>query len=72
MTDRILEPHQAQTAPPTDFENQLGDSIEAAYAAGIHDLDGLVAHLVQQGPPDPAGTTWTAESFTTLMAKLGQ
>ena len=32
MTNRFLEPHQAQAAPPTDFENRLGDAIEAAMA----------------------------------------
>ena len=71
MTDRFLEPHQAQTATATDFEDRLGDAIEAAYAAGINDLDGVVAHIEAHGPPPPAGGSWTTEGFTTLMAELG-
>lgn len=70
MTNRFLEPHQAQTAVPTDFENRLGDAIESAYAAGIHDLDGVVAYLEEQGPPPPAGGSWSTDSFTALMAEL--
>ena len=72
MTNRFLEPHQAQTAAPTAFENRLGDAIELAYAAGIHDLDGVIAHLDAQGPPSPAGGSWTTEDFTALMAELGR
>lgn len=72
MTDRYLEPHQAQTSAATDFEDRLGDTIETAYAAGIHDLDGLVAQLEAHGPSSPAGGSWTADDFTALMAKLGR
>lgn len=72
MTDRFLEPHQAKATPPSDFENRLGDTIEAAYAAGIHDLDGVVAHLATQGPANPTGGPWTSENFTALMAELGR
>jgi len=72
MTNRFLEPHQAQAAPPTDFENRLGDAIEAAYGAGIHDLDGLVTHMDEHGPLNPAGGSWTIENFTALMAELGR
>ena len=72
MTDRYLEPHQARTRPQTDFENALGDAIEEAYAAGVHDLEGLVAHLAATGPAPEDGGPWTTEGFTALMAELGQ
>ncbi len=67
-----LEPNQTRSAPPTEFENRLGDAIEAAYAAGIDDLDGLVARLEAEGPARPDGNPWTADSFAELMAELGR
>lgn len=72
MTDQYLDPHQSRTGPPTAFEDRLGDAIETAYAAGVHELDGLVEHLNEHGPADPDGTRWTATRFTTLMAELGR
>lgn len=72
MTDRYLEPSQTRTEPSTAFEDQLGDSIETAYAAGTHDLDGLVAHLNANGPTHPDGSSWTADLFTAMMADLGR
>lgn len=72
MTDRYLEPSQTRDRPSTAFEDELGDAIETAYAAGTHDLDGLVAHLNSNGPANPEGTSWTADSFTALMAELGR
>lgn len=69
--DRYLEPHQSRTGPPTAFENALGDAIEAAYAAGIHDLDALVAQLEADGPKPPDGGAWTTSQFSELMGELG-
>lgn len=71
-TDRYLVPNQSETGPRTAFEDALGDAIETAYAAGTHDLDGLVAHLNRAGPAHPDGRPWTAETFTILMAELGR
>ena len=34
--------HQARSAPPTSYESLLGDSIERAFATGLHDLPALV------------------------------
>ena len=65
------ETHQTRTAPPTAYESLLGDSIERAYAQGIHDLDGLVAYLNDAGPTGPNGQAWTAENFQREMARLG-
>jgi len=70
--DRYLEPHQARQRPPTSFEDLLGDAIERAYAQGIDELPGLVAYLNDTGPSAENGQDWTEESFTALMARLGQ
>lgn len=68
---RYLEPHQARTRPPTAFENALGDAIEAAYADGIHDLEGLVARISESGPLPEDGGRWTTDRFVDLMKELG-
>jgi hypothetical protein len=66
-----LEPRQAQTQAPTDFENLLADGIEAAFAAGAWDLAGVVTRLNADGLRDPAGAAWTEASFSTAIARLG-
>lgn len=65
MQDRYLEPHQARTREPNAFEDLLGDSIERAYAAGLHDLPGLLGYLNQAGPTCPGGGPWTEEAYKT-------
>jgi hypothetical protein len=65
------EKNQSRTAPPTAFESLLGDSIERAFAQGIHDLDGLLAYLNRSGPSGPNGQPWTADTYAALMARLG-
>lgn len=65
------ETHQSRTAQPTAYENQLGDALERAFAAGIHDLEGLVAHLNRSGPAAPNGTAWTPEVYEQTMRRLG-
>ena len=65
------EIHQNRGAAPTSYENLLGDSIERAYAQGIHDLDGLVGYLNSAGPSGPNGQAWTSASFQQEMARLG-
>lgn len=68
---RYLEPHQARTAPPTPYEDQLADSIERAYAQGIHALDDLLSCLNQSGPLGPNGQPWTAKTFVEQLDRLG-
>ena len=63
--------HQARVSDPTTYENLLGDSIERAFAAGIHDLDGLVHYLNTTGPAGPNGEPWTPQSYEREMARLG-
>ena len=73
MLNRTLynETHQNRSAPPTAYESLLGDSIERAFAAGIHDLEGLVAYLNEGGPAGPNGQPWTADIYRQEMARLG-
>ena len=66
-----LEPHQARTRKPTAHEDLLGDSIERAYAAGLHELDALLDYLNKAGPMGPDGQPWTPETFEAEMARLG-
>jgi hypothetical protein len=70
--ERYLNPHQTRQRPATPYENQLGDALERAFAAGHWELDALVAQLNQSGPTAPSGQPWTAESFQAEMAVLGQ
>lgn len=70
--DRYLQPKQAQRRPPTTYESLLGDSIERAYAEGIHDLPALVASLNRQGTTTPMGAPWTEENYGPLMAGLSR
>jgi len=65
------ETFQNRTAPPTAYESLLGDCIERACAAGIHDLDGVVGYLTDAGPSGPNGQPWTAATFQQEMARLG-
>ena len=71
MTPRYNETHQSRSAPPTAYENLLGDAIERAFAQGIHELDALLNYLNTVGPSAPNGQPWTAESYQQEMARLG-
>ena len=65
------ETYQHRSAPPTAYENLLGDSIERAFSQGIHELAALVAYLNTAGPSGPDGQPWTETSFAQEMARLG-
>lgn len=67
-----MEPRQAQQRPPTDYENLLGDALEAAFAAGAWELDELVARLNADGVLTPDGQAWTPERFEAVLARLGE
>ena len=66
-----LNPHQARDREPDDYQNLLGDAIERAYAAGIHDLAGLVASLNKAAVPAPNSSRWSEELFQREMKRLG-
>lgn len=69
MQELYLNANQARKRLPTAYEDLLGDSIERAFAAGIHDLAGLVQHLNRTGPNCPSGV-WTEQSYQSEMARL--
>ncbi len=66
-----LNQHQARDREPDDYQNLLGDAIERSFAAGVHDLPGLVAALNEARLPAPDGQAWTAELFQKEMKRLG-
>ena len=71
MSQPYLNPHQARDCPPDDYQNLLGDAIERAFAAGIHDLPGLVGRLNEANVPSPNGAPWTPSLFRKEMKRLG-
>ena len=67
----VNEMHQHRLAEPTAYVNLLGDAIECAFAAGIHELEGIVRLLNEAGPADPQGKPWTAATLEAELARLG-
>jgi hypothetical protein len=64
-------PFQARRREPTEYENRLGDALEAAFADGVHDLARLVARLNVKGVKAPDGGDWTEARFERAMKELG-
>ena len=62
---------QTRPAPPSEYENKLGDALVACFGSGIEELSALVARLNEMGVLSPVGTPWTVESFEREMARLG-
>jgi hypothetical protein len=54
---------QTRAAPPTEYENRLGDLLEQVFASGIDELAALVAKLNELGSRAPDGTAWTEASL---------
>ena len=54
---------QTREAPPTDFENRVGDALEQVFDAGIEALPALIAKLAELGCKDPQGRPWTEQSL---------
>src|SRR5262249_50191881 len=62
---------QTRAAPPSAYENRLGDALVECFAAGIEELEPLIARLNDMGVPSPDGARWTAASFEREMTRLG-
>ena len=62
---------QTRDHAPTEYENRLGDAIEAAFEAGADSPDAMAGHLNGQGVHAPDGSPWTAASFEAAMRELG-
>ena len=65
-----VNPRQAQRRAPTDYENRLGDALEAAFAAGAWELEALVARLNADGIRTPDGREWTPANFESIVMSL--
>ena len=65
-------PWQTRPAPPTDYENRLGDALVEMFGRGVEALPELVSELNKAGLPDPSGRPWTESSFEEHMRKLGR
>ncbi len=61
---------QTRPAPPTEYENRLGDALEAAFSAGAERLEDVVARLNESGPMPPEGERWTEARFEAEMRRL--
>lgn len=62
---------QTRSAPPTEYENHLGDALEAVFESGAVELPDVVAKLIEVGMQAPDGTPWTPEKFQAEMKRLG-
>ena len=67
---QFLKVHQHRDRDPSDYENLLGDGLERAFAAGVHDLEGVVAGLIEYGVPAPNGQSWSAELLAAELKRL--
>ena len=70
LPEPSMNPHQAQRRAPTDYENLLGDALEAAFASGAWELDALVARLNADGIRTPDGREWTSSNFESILRDL--
>jgi hypothetical protein len=67
-----MEPRQAQRREPTDYENKLGDAIEAAFAGGAWEPAALVERLNASGIRTPDGSKWTVTNFRDVIDELNR
>ncbi len=64
--------HQTQVdAPPGPYATALALRLEEIFGRGVHDLEGIVAALNEDGPAPEAAERWTAELFEAEMTRLG-
>ena len=64
--------HQTQVdAAPGPYATELADRLEEIFGRGIHDLEGIVAALNEDGPAPEGAEKWTAEVFEAEMTRLG-
>ncbi len=66
-----LSPHQSRLHPPTEWQQELANTIENIFGKGARELDAVVAGLNASRVRPPKGGEWTTENFTTLMHELG-
>jgi hypothetical protein len=67
-----VNPHQARTREPTQYETLLGDAMERAFGQGLWEIDQLIGYLNQSGPLAPNGQLWNEASFAAELKRLAQ
>ena len=67
-----LAPRQALSREPTEYENKLGDALEAAFAAGAWEIKALVQKLNESGVHPPRGGAWTVTNFRDVIDELNR
>ena len=70
-TSLYLQPIQSRRHQPSAFEDELADAIEAAFAAGVTELEPLVAAINELGSRQQDGREWTADDFVAAIHQLG-
>ena len=63
--------HQTRPAPPTEYENQLGDALTKIFDNDIDQLPGVIVKLNEMGVQAPNGAAWTQDSFKAEIKRLG-
>ena len=64
--------HQTQVdAAPGAYAKALADRLEEIFGRGIHDIDGVVAALNEEGPAPEGAERWTGEIFEAELIRLG-
>lgn len=71
MAEQYIVVHQSRDRDPTEYENLLADALEKAFAAGVTDVEGIVAGLVADAVPSPGGRPWTNELVLSELKRLG-
>jgi Recombinase-like helix-turn-helix domain len=61
---------QSRSAPPTDYENSLGDALEDVMADGTHDLPGIIKGLTERGVKARDGKAFDENSFKAELKRL--
>lgn len=62
---------QNRAAPPSSYEDSLGDALEKVFEEGAETLEQVVQGLNALGIRLPDGRPWTPALFETEMARLG-
>lgn len=61
---------QNRSAPPTEYENQLGDTLEQVFESGAETPEAIAAKLNDLGFRTPDGRTWSGPIFEEEMQRL--
>ena len=63
--------YQTRPAPPTEYENQLGDALTKIFDTDIDQLPDVIVKLNEMGVQSPNGAAWTQDSFKAEIKRLG-